>query len=166
MARRKYNLVYGGGNIGLMGAISETVKLNGGSVKGVIPRALAPKEISGTTVGDVIYVDDMHTRKTVMYSSSDAFIAMPGGIGTFEELFECMTWVQLGIHSKPIGVLNIDGYYDHLKGLLEDAGTKGFVDPTFVQSIIFSDDPIDLLNKIESTPPAKAAIKWISEKQS
>ncbi|KAF2075510.1 hypothetical protein CYY_003202 [Polysphondylium violaceum] len=165
MADRKYGLVYGGGNIGLMGAVSHGVQDGGGKVKGIIPKSLSPKEISGTTVGDVVYVDDMHSRKQIMYTESDAFIALPGGLGTFEELLECLTWVQLGIHSKPVGILNINGYYDPLIALFKGSASSGFVDPTFINSIVFSSDPVDLLNQLESKPPPKSLLTWVKPSQ-
>ncbi|GAM23305.1 hypothetical protein SAMD00019534_064800, partial [Acytostelium subglobosum LB1] len=165
IAARKYSLVYGGGNHGMMGAVAEAVQTNGGSVLGVIPRALAPKEISGVTVGEVIYVDDMHTRKKIMYEKADAFIALPGGIGTFEELFEALTWIQLGIHSKPVGVLNIDGYYTHLEALLRNSAEKGFVNESFVNRIIFSDNVDDLLRRLETSEAPAATHKWITSNQ-
>ncbi|EFA84144.1 Conserved hypothetical protein [Heterostelium album PN500] len=165
MNRRKYGLVYGGGNVGLMGTISETIHNGGGRVQGIIPHGLAPKEISGTSMGEVVYVEDMHSRKKIMYERSDAFIALPGGIGTFEELFETLTWIQLGIHSKPVGILNIDGYYTHLQALLETSAKRGFIDQKFINSIVFSDDPIDLLNKLETTKPPSSLFKWIKTSQ-
>ncbi|EGC35190.1 hypothetical protein DICPUDRAFT_152490 [Dictyostelium purpureum] len=165
MGKRGYGLVYGGGNIGIMGAVSHGVQEAGGNVKGIIPRSLSPKEISGTTVGEVTYVDSMHTRKEIMYNSSDAFIALPGGIGTFEELFECMTWVQLGIHSKPVGILNVNGYYDHLVSLLKNSVDSGFVDGRFISSLIVETDPIELLNKLESNSLYKSEITWLTSSQ-
>ncbi|KAN0030954.1 hypothetical protein ACTA71_009604 [Dictyostelium dimigraforme] len=173
MAKRNYGLIYGGGNIGIMGAVSQGVQNAGGRVKGIIPRSLSPKEISGVTIGEVVFVDDMHTRKEIMYNSSEAFIALPGGMGTFvlifklklEELFECITWNQLGIHSKPVGILNINGYYDPLVALLKTSVGSGFVDSDFANSIIVSSDPIDLLNKLESIPPYKSQLKWLTTSQ-
>ncbi|EGG19932.1 hypothetical protein DFA_07040 [Cavenderia fasciculata] len=144
MAKRGYGLVYGGGNVGLMGAISHAVFNGGASVKGIIPHALSQREVSGVTVGEVEFVEDMHTRKNLMYKLSNAFIALPGGFGTFDELFECLTWIQLGIHAKPV----------------EDASKKGFIDERFVTSIVFSDDPVDLLNRIETAAPVKSVLDW------
>ncbi|KAK5584229.1 hypothetical protein RB653_005837 [Dictyostelium firmibasis] len=165
MVKRNYGLIYGGGNIGIMGAVSQGVQNAGGRVKGIIPRSLSPKEISGVTIGEVVFVDDMHTRKEIMYNSSEAFIALPGGMGTFEELFECITWNQLGIHSKPVGILNINGYYDPLVALLKTSVGTGFVDGDFANSIIVSSDPIELLNKLESIAPYKSQLKWLTTSQ-
>ncbi|KAI7839678.1 hypothetical protein COHA_006487 [Chlorella ohadii] len=114
MVRRGIGLVYGGGNVGLMGAIAETVGKGLGeqSVIGVIPAALEPREISGTTVGEIRVVPSMHERKAIMFDESDAFIAIPGGYGTLDETLEITTWQQLGYHQKPVGILNINGFFD------------------------------------------------------
>ncbi|KAH7659958.1 Cytokinin riboside 5'-monophosphate phosphoribohydrolase LOG protein [Dioscorea alata] len=111
---KNINLVYGGGKIGLMGLISQTLFDGGRHVSGVIHKALMDKEITGVTIEDIKPVENMHQRKAKMTLHADAFIAMPGGYDTFEELFEVITWAQLGIHSKPVGLLNIDGYYNSL----------------------------------------------------
>ena len=114
-------LVYGGGNVGLMGVVADAVLAAGGEVIGVIPRALAEREVAHAGLTELHVVDSMHTRKAMMAELSDAFIALPGGLGTLEELFEVLTWAQLGIHRKPCGLLNVDGFYAPLKQFLDQA---------------------------------------------
>jgi len=111
-------LVYGGASVGLMGLVADTVMAGGGRAIGVIPRRLLPREVAHTGLTELFEVESMHERKTKMFELSDGFIALPGGFGTFEELFEVTTWAQLGVHGKPIGLLNVDGYYDHLLAFL------------------------------------------------
>lgn len=150
MVRRKIGLVYGGGNIGLMGAIAETVGkgLGENNVIGVIPKALAPREISGTTVGEIRLVEDMHTRKAMMFAEADAFIAIPGGFGTLDETLEITTWQQLGFHSKPVGILNISGFFDHLLAFMDHATKEGFIRQAS-RDIIQSDvEPAALIEKL------------------
>ncbi|KYQ92246.1 hypothetical protein DLAC_07093 [Tieghemostelium lacteum] len=165
MTKRGYGLVYGGGNVGLMGSISHGVADNGGNVRGIIPASLSQKEISGTTVGHLEVTSDMHSRKKIMYEGSDAIIALPGGLGTFDELFESLTWIQLGIHSKPVGILNIDGYYTHLIEFLKHCAQSGFVDQHFIDAIVISDDPVSLLDQMETKTPPQPFIKWVKPEQ-
>ena len=136
MARRGYGLVYGGGSVGLMGAVARGVAQNGGAVHGVIPTPLLPKEVSGPPIGTLEIVDSMHTRKARMAELADAFIALPGGFGTLEELFETITWTQLGIHRKPIGLLNSAGFYDPLLALVEHLIVQGFVRPEGANDLV------------------------------
>merc|ERR1711943_15233 len=124
-----------------MGDLSKTVDSEGGSVIGVIPRALCKREISGDGVGEVILVDDMHTRKATMAEKCQAFIALPGGFGTFEELFEVITWAQLGIHSKPIACLNVNGYFDALGALIDNAIRSGFISEETRGLVFIEADP-------------------------
>jgi cytokinin riboside 5'-monophosphate phosphoribohydrolase len=121
--------VYGGGNIGLMGAIAETVSegLGPSAVLGVIPSMLMDREVSGTTIGECRVVDNMHTRKAEMAEAADAFVALPGGFGTLEEILEAITWLQLGYHQKPVGFLNMNGFYDGLLTFFDHCVTAGFV---------------------------------------
>eukprot|EP01132_Coremiostelium_polycephalum_P009308 gene9308-11409_t len=161
LSKRGYDLVYGGGNVGLMGEISQTMFDNGSKVKGIIPKSLSPKEISGTTVGELLLVEDMHERKRLMYSEADAFVVLPGGIGTFEELLECLTWIHLGIHSKPIGILNVNGYYSGLLELFTQSSKSGFTDSDFMNSIVISSEPSDLVDELETRPPPKNFIQWL-----
>jgi len=121
------NLVYGGGKVGLMGVIADEVMRLGGEATGVIPRALVEREVGHSGLTRLFVVKDMHERKAMMADLSDGFIAMPGGLGTLEELFEMLTWSQLGIHAKPVGVLNVNGFYDRLIGFLGHLQDEGFV---------------------------------------
>jgi uncharacterized protein (TIGR00730 family) len=120
-------LVYGGGNVGLMGVIADEVMRLGGEATGVIPRALVEREVGHSGLTRIFVVKDMHERKAMMAELSDGFIAMPGGMGTLEELFEMLTWSQLGIHAKPVGVLNVNGFYDGLVDFLGHLQGEGFV---------------------------------------
>ncbi len=124
---RQGQLVYGGGGNGLMGTVAMATKAAGGRVIGIIPHALAEKETANTHCDELHMVDNMHQRKFMMAERADAFLALPGGIGTFEELFEVWTWKQLGFHNKPIGLLNVDGYYDGLQHFMQNTVEKGFV---------------------------------------
>lgn len=120
-------LVYGGGNVGLMGVIADEVLRLGGDVTGVIPRALVAREVGHAGLTRIFVVKDMHERKAMMAELADGFIAMPGGMGTLEELFEMLTWSQLGIHAKPVGVLNVNGFFDGLVGFIGHLHAEGFV---------------------------------------
>ena len=127
LAQRGIGVVYGGGNVGLMGALADAALAAGGEVIGVIPHALAAKELAHPGVTQLHAVETMHERKARMASESDGFIALPGGIGTIEELFEALTWLQLGLHTKPVGVLNVCGYYDRLFDFLATMETERFI---------------------------------------
>ncbi|KAL3701532.1 hypothetical protein R1sor_019554 [Riccia sorocarpa] len=153
MVKRQINLVYGGGSVGLMGQIAGTVHEGGGHVIGVIPKALMAQEISGHTVGELRVVSDMHERKAEMARQADAFIALPGGYGTLEELMEMITWVQLGIHDKPVGLLNVDGYYNSLLALLDKAMEEGFVLPSARHILLSAPTARELLEKLEEYEP-------------
>ncbi|KAL8062007.1 hypothetical protein ABFX02_02G119300 [Erythranthe guttata] len=146
---RKIDLVYGGGSVGLMGLVSQTVFLGGCHVLGVIPKALLAEEISGKSVGEVRIVADMHQRKAEMARNSDAFIALPGGYGTMEEVLEIIAWAQLGIHDKPVGVLNVDGYYNSLIELFEKGVEEGFIEDSARHILLLADSPAELINKME-----------------
>ncbi|KAK7271573.1 hypothetical protein RJT34_27595 [Clitoria ternatea] len=153
LVRRRIDLVYGGGSLGLMGLISQTV-LNGGcNVLGVIPKALLPHEISGETFGEVRTVADMHERKSIMYEHADAFIALPGGYGTMEELLEVIAWSQLGIHDKPVGLINVDGYFNSLLSLFDKGVEEGFIENTARKIVIIADTAIELIKKMEEYVP-------------
>jgi len=141
-------LVYGGGNIGLMGVAADAALARGGSVTGVIPEALMELEVGHTGLTTLHIVKDMHERKALMAQLSDAFVALPGGWGTLEELFEAMTWLQLGIHNKPCALFNIDGYYDALLEFLRNANTSGFVKTHHSDMLIHAKDPDTLIERI------------------
>ncbi|XP_040991843.1 probable cytokinin riboside 5'-monophosphate phosphoribohydrolase LOGL1 isoform X1 [Juglans microcarpa x Juglans regia] len=149
LVERKMDLVYGGGSVGLMGLVSQTTFDGGCHVLGVIPSALIPIEISGQAVGEVLIVSDMHERKAEMARRADAFIALPGGYGTMEELLEMITWSQLGIHDKPVGLLNIDGYYDCLLGLFDKGVEEGFIKPHARNIIISASTARELIQRME-----------------
>ncbi len=129
LARRDWNVVYGGGHVGMMGALADSTLAAGGRVIGVIPEHLMRPEVAHQALTELLIVDSMHTRKRIMASRSDAFIVLPGGYGTFEEMFEMVTWRQLQLHAKPVGLINVDGYFDHLLAFLQHASEQEFIRP-------------------------------------
>lgn len=153
LVQKKVNLVYGGGSIGLMGLVSQVVHDGGCHVLGVIPKSLMPKEFTGESVGEVKVVSDMHERKAEMARWADAFIALPGGYGTLEELFEVITWAQLGIHTKPVGLLNVDGYYDSLLSFIDFAVDEEFVSRKARSIIVSAPSAKELMRKLEEYEP-------------
>ena len=164
LASRGIGLVYGGGNVGLMGVIADAVLAGGGEVIGVIPQSLADREIAHTGVTDLRVVDSMHTRKAMMADLSDAFIAMPGGVGTFEEFFEAVTWTQLGVHRKPCGLLNTGGFYTPLAAFIDQAVTEGFIKPVHRASIVVDDHPERLLDSLAKVELPDVP-KWIRREE-
>jgi uncharacterized protein (TIGR00730 family) len=165
LAAEGIGLVYGGGNIGLMGVVADACLDAGGQVVGVIPESLVGREVAGRSVehsglSRLEVVDSMHTRKARMAALSDGFIALPGGFGTFEELFEILTWAQLGFHAKPVGLLNVRGYYDPLLALCDQAVTEEFLSSANRQLLIARDSPTALLAALKEcrSEPMKA---WI-----
>jgi len=148
LVERGHGLVYGGGSVGLMGIIADAVLQSGGEVDGVIPEALVGRELAHQQVTQLHVVPTMHDRKARMAELSDAFIAMPGGYGTLDELFEIITWAQLGIHQKPIGLLNVDGYFDALVALIDHAIGEGFVRPEHRHFWVIADAPDELLDAL------------------
>jgi hypothetical protein len=164
IARRGLILIYGGGAVGLMGVVADAALEAGGEVHGVIPRALREKEVGHHHLTRLEIVDTMHIRKARMAELSDGFIAMPGGIGTFEELFEIWTWGQLGIHSKPLGLLNVAGFYDPLAAFLDGTVEAGFLKQTHRAMAMTDTDPARLLDRMEQYVPA-ATIKWVEKEE-
>ena len=154
------HLVYGGGNVGLMGIIADEVLRLGGKVTGVIPQALMDKEVGHTSLTELHIVDNMHQRKALMEKLSDAFIAMPGGIGTLEELFEVMTWAQLGFHEKPIGLLNVNGFYDGLLQFLQHTSEQGFLRSNHLDILLSESNPKQLLHQLQTYVPVYTR-KWV-----
>lgn len=154
LAAEGIELIYGGGAVGLMGLIADTVMADGGTVTGIIPSALMPKEVAHRGITRLVEVETMHERKAEMINRADGFIALPGGFGTLEELTEVLTWAQLGIHDKPIGLLNIDGFYDHLLALLDRCIDDGVLKPKNRLLLIDRADPVALLDGLrnETTP--------------
>ena len=161
LAARGIGLVFGGGSIGLMGVVADAALGAGGDVVGVIPHALAARELAHREVADMRVVPSMHARKALMAELSDGFIALPGGLGTFEELFEIATWSQLGIHRKPVGVLNVAGYYDALTVLLDQAVQAGFVTAENRRLIAVEETPVALLEKLAAYRPPEGP-EWIT----
>lgn len=153
MVRRRLGLVYGGGNVGLMGKIADAMLKAGGEVIGVIPQSLVAREVAHRGLTELRVVDTMHQRKALMNELSDAFIAMPGGFGTLEEFFEIVTWSQLGLHRKPSGLLNVCGYYDRLLGMMDHAVTERFVRPSHRDLVIADTDPDQLLQRLADFRP-------------
>ena len=145
---RGLGLVFGGGSVGLMGVVADAVLDGGGEVIGVIPQALATKELLHVGVRDMRRVGDMHERKAVMAENADAFVALPGGYGTFEELFEVITWAQLGFHRKNIGLLNVDSYFDPLVKFIDHAIESGFIKPAHRELIFVEREPAALLDRL------------------
>lgn len=157
-------LIYGGGNVGLMGIIADEVMRAGGRVIGIIPDSLDKKEVGHRAISELRVVDSMHERKAQMAELADGFIAMPGGIGTFEEFFEILTWAQLGFHEKPCAVLNIAGYYDGLLALCDTAVSEGFLRPAHRQLILEDSNPEILLEKMRNLKPLPLE-KWIKDEE-
>jgi uncharacterized protein (TIGR00730 family) len=160
MARRGIGLVYGGGKVGLMGVLADTMLDAGGEAIGVMPRALIEREIGHPRLTELRVVDSMHERKAQMAELADAFVAVPGGIGTLEELIEVYTWSQLGIHDKACGVLNVRGYYDHLAALLDHAVAEGFLRPQHRAVLSVAGEPAELLDRLAAYE-APTVAKWL-----
>jgi uncharacterized protein (TIGR00730 family) len=146
LAARRIGLVYGGGRVGLMGVLADAALAAGGEVIGVIPRALATKEIAHDGVSELRVVASMHERKAEMAALADGFVALPGGFGMFEELLEVVTWAQLGLHAKPIGILNVAGYFDAFHVLVERAIEERFVHPGYRALLTYAENAEDLLD--------------------
>lgn len=164
LAMRGLGLVYGGGSVGLMGVIADAVLDAGGEVIGVIPERLATKELLHTRVPDMRRVRDMHERKALMAELADAFIALPGGYGTLEELFEVITWAQLGFHRKNIGLLNIAGYFDPLVSLVDHAVTEAFIRPDHRELIIVEQNSAALVDQL-MTHQLPEVRKWLGPEE-
>lgn len=160
MVEQNIALVYGGGNVGLMGIIADEVMRLGGQATGVIPEALLKKELGHNGLTQLHIVKDMHERKAMMADLSDGFIAMPGGVGTLEELFEVFTWAQLGFHQKPIGLLNVDGFYDGLLQFIQHMVSQRFLKGEQAEILIAEARPADLLQRFRSFVPHHVP-KWL-----
>jgi uncharacterized protein (TIGR00730 family) len=159
LAQRGIGVVFGGGKVGLMGVLADAALAAGGEAIGVIPEALEAREIAHPGLTRLHVVRSMHERKTLMADLADAFIALPGGFGTFEEFFEAVTWTQLGIHGKPCGLLNVDGYYDALLGQLDRAVGDGFIHRHNRLLVLDSASIPALLERLEVQPPAPADLR-------
>jgi len=156
LVEQNIGLVYGGGKVGLMGVIADEVLRLGGEATGVIPRALMEREVGHTGLTRLFVVKDMHERKAMMSDLSDGFIAMPGGMGTLEELFEMVTWAQLGIHAKPIGLLNVNRFWDGLRAFVRHQCMQGFVRPEHEGLMLADSDPDALIRQLRAAAPAAA----------
>jgi uncharacterized protein (TIGR00730 family) len=156
-----YGLIYGGGCVGLMGVVANSVLQSGGQVIGVIPRPLAKKEIALDEVTELIEVDTMHERKAIMADRADGFIALPGGFGTCDELFEILTWAQLGIHRKPVGLLNINSFFSPLLEWLDHMTKEGFLKEKYRRLILQSKNPTELLQQMKDFRPDPGQPIWI-----
>ena len=165
LADRGIGLVYGGGRVGLMGVIADTILAAGGEAIGVMPQALIDREIGHPRLTELKVVSSMHERKAQMAELADAFVALPGGIGTLEELIEVYTWSQLGIHDKACGVLNVNGYYDHLAALLDHAVAEGFLRPQHRATMLADAGPGRLLDRMADWT-APSVHKWIDLERS
>lgn len=160
LTRRHIGLVFGGGGVGLMGIVADAMLAAGGHVIGVIPHALVAREVGHKVLPDLRIVNSMHERKAMMAELSDAFIAMPGGFGTFEEFCEAVTWTQLGLHRKRCGLLNVSGFYDSLLSLFDRAVPDGFLKPSSRDLVVASDNPAALLDGLDA-PLDSPEPKWI-----
>lgn len=163
MAISNMELVYGGARVGLMGAVADGVLENGGNVIGILPQFLARKELQHKSLTETILVETMHERKAKMEELADGFIALPGGFGTMDELFEILTWAQLSLHNKPVALLNVNGYYDSLLEFVRTSVKFGFVKPEYDKLLIVSDNVEDLIEQMESYQPISNE-KWFDVK--
>lgn len=164
LAKQNIQLIYGGANVGLMGAVADGVLLEGGKVIGVLPHFLQSKEIAHQDLTELILVETMHERKTKMNDLCDGVIVLPGGYGTLEEFFEMITWAQLGLHKKPIAILNINGFYDDLIKLVQNMVDKGFLKQINQEMLLASDSIDKLLEKMKNYR-APSVGKWISKEE-
>lgn len=162
LAKQQIQLVFGGAKVGLMGAVADGALSEGGKVTGVLPNFLRSKEIAHEDLTELILVESMHERKTKMNELCDGVIALPGGFGTMEEFFEMLTWAQLGLHKKPIGLFNMEGFYDPLNEMVQTMVDKGFLKEVNQRMIVLSDDAEDLLKKMRNYKAPHIG-KWITE---
>jgi uncharacterized protein (TIGR00730 family) len=165
LARRGLGLVYGGGSVGLMGVLADAVLAAGGEVVGVIPRGLATKELAHEGLSQLHLVSTMHERKALMASLADGFVGLPGGLGTLEEVLEVLTWAQLGIHRKPVALLNVGGYWDHLLALLAHAVAEGFVRPEYGALLLTEPTPETILDRLARWRPPDGPRVWLDATQ-
>jgi uncharacterized protein (TIGR00730 family) len=158
---RELGLVYGGGSVGLMGTLADAVLAGGGEVIGVLPKGLARKELAHRGLTELHLVASMHERKALMASLADGFVALPGGLGTLEEVLEILTWAQLGIHQKPVGVVDVDGYWTGLLGLLRHAAQEGFVRREYATLLLVETAPGALLDRFAAWRASAAPPVWL-----
>lgn len=161
LAQRKIGLVFGGGRVGMMGQLAQAALENNGEVIGVIPRDLHERKVAFTGLSDLRVVESMHERKALMAELSDGFMALPGGLGTLEELFEILTWAQLGMHRKPCGLLNVAGYFTALLAFLDQVTEQGFIDPPHRSMILSAEEAEELLGQFQRhEPPVADKAEW------
>lgn len=165
LSDRDLSLVYGAGSTGMMGRLADAVLENGGRAIGVIPKLFETPELMHNGLSELHVVDDMHLRKARMANLADAFIALPGGFGTFEELFEILTWSQIGLHQKPIGVLNVNEYFTPMLRLIEHARAEGFIYSEHRQLLISETVPAALIDKLMVYKPPKDLDRWVHRKE-
>lgn len=165
LSERGISLIFGAGKTGMMGRVADAVLDNGGQAIGVIPKIFETPELMHNGLSELLVVDSMHTRKAKMMELADALVALPGGFGTFEELFEALTWSQIGLHQKPIGVLNIDDYFTPLLEMIEHARSQGFIYSEHRQLLISETQPQDLLDRLSSYHPPDGLNRWVHRKE-
>ena len=163
MAENNYRLIYGGGNVGLMGIIANSVMQHGGEVIGIIPEFLMVREVGHVDVTEFFVVKSMHERKALMCDKADLILAIPGGFGTFDELFEMLTWLQLGLHTKPIGLLNFNGFFDLLLKQLDHMVEKGFLRPSNRDLILVKEDYIEMMEALNQLK-MEVDTKWFTDR--
>ncbi len=161
LVARGLGVVYGGGSVGLMGVLADAALAAGGEVIGVLPRELFRRELAHGGLTELREVGSMHERKALMADLADGFIALPGGYGTFDEFFEIVTWAQIGLHTRPIGVLDVGDYYAPLLALVAHASAEGFVPPAHAGLILRETDPAALLDRFAAYAPAERVTKWV-----
>ncbi len=160
LAQRGHGLVYGGARVGTMGALADAALASGGPVTGVMPHGLVQREVAHAGLSEFIAVDSMHARKALMADLADAFIALPGGFGTLDELFEILTWSQLGLHWKPIALMDVAGFFNPLLAALDHGVTEGFLDPAHRSMLLRETEVGPLLDRIEAWRPGPVISKW------
>lgn len=165
LAAEGIGVVYGGGGVGLMGKLADAVLAAGGEITGVIPRSLVDREIGHRGVADLRVVDSMHERKGLMADLADAFVALPGGVGTLEELIEVFTWSQLGLHRKPCALLDVESYYEGLTAFLDHAVRERFLAQEYRATLIVEREPAALLERLRAFEPGAVAPKWIDREE-
>lgn len=163
LAKRNVKVVFGGSKLGLMGAVADGALQNGGEVIGVLPTFMRRKEVAHSGLTELIYVESMHERKLKMHQLSDGIITLPGGFGTFEELFEMLTWSQLGLHGNPIGILNVKGYYDKLLDMFDHMAHEGLLKSMYCDMILSAERPEALFAKMKEYTPPKSALQMLKE---
>jgi uncharacterized protein (TIGR00730 family) len=161
LVARGLTLIYGGGRTGMMGAVADAALQAGGTVVGIMPRQFDTPALAHTALSEMILVDSMHQRKARMAEMGDAFVALPGGFGTFEELFEILTWAQIGMHRKPVGLLNAEGYFDPLLALIEHARAEGFIYAIHRALLACERTPSALLDRLAAYAPPQGLERWV-----